>query len=33
VPFVVAEQNREMVEQLRAHGVPAVSAMRASRRC
>jgi CPA2 family monovalent cation:H+ antiporter-2 len=25
VPFVVAEQNRELVEQLRADGVPAVS--------
>jgi CPA2 family monovalent cation:H+ antiporter-2 len=33
LPFVVAEQNREIVEQLRARACPAWRAMPASRRC
>jgi CPA2 family monovalent cation:H+ antiporter-2 len=33
LPFVVAEQNRELVEQLRARGVPAVFGDAASPRC
>lgn len=32
IPYVVAEQNREVVERLRAKGIAAVSGMRRTRR-
>ncbi len=33
IPFVVAEQNRELVETLRKEGIPPSAAMRPSPRC